>query len=476
MKIYRLLLVMSLLALLAGCSVGTKYSRPAVDAPASFRGAGPAPETGAVKASAAELDWWRIYGDETLQGLIKTALENNYDIRVAAARVEEFRALAGISRSAKYPVVFADASASRTRSSSSRNGSEPESSSYRAALDASYEIDLWGRVASLNEAARADLLTSEYAAEAVRTSLVSGVATTYFNLLALDEQLGIASRTVANRAKFQELTKSQFDNGTVSRLEVDRAGASLSSAKTAIPDIERQREQAENLLSTLLGRNPGLVTRGNAGLADMPVPPEVPAGLPSELLERRPDIRAAEQALVAANARANATETLQYPSLSLTGDMGIASNTLHNFLTDPSGVWSVAAAILQPIWNANRTGYLIEAAEARREQATLQYYNTVIQSFREVSDALAARARYAEQLKEQERQVEELRSALGRVNMRYEAGYSSYFEVVDADAALFGAELQLVQSRRNTLVSLVQLYKALGGGWSGTVADAEARK
>lgn len=467
----RIILLAAALLLLAGCSVGTKYSRPAVETPASFRGAGAA-DAGAARASGAEIEWWKVYGDETLQGLIRKALDNNYDVKTTAARVEEFRALAGISRTARYPVVFADAKASRSRRMVTEQGGPPESSSYRAALDASYEIDLWGRIASLNEAARADLLGSEYAAEAVRTSLVSNVAATYFGLLALDAQLGVTRRTVESRQKFLELTKSQFEHGAVSRLEVDRAAASLAAARAAVPDIGRQTEQAENLLSVLLGEDPGPVARGAAGLADMPAP-EVPAGLPSSLLERRPDIRAAEEALVAANARVNAAEALQYPSLSLTGDMGVASDTLHNFLTDPSGIWSVAAAILQPIWNANRTGHQVDAAEARREQAALQYYNTVLQSFREVSDALAARARYAELQKEQEAQVEALRGAVDRVNMRYREGYSSYFEVIDADTALYGAELQLVQARRGTLVSGVQLYKALGGGWSGKVEDGE---
>lgn len=498
MKIYRLILTLAIFALLAGCSVGTKYSRPEVQAPETFRGAEageagdaaqanePAttsktasdtqePTQARTLASNAELEWWKIYGDETLDALIKTALENNYDVRVAAARVEEFRALAGVSRIAQLPRISAGAGGSHARRMVTQPGADPESSDFVATLNASYELDLWGRLASLGEAARADLLSSEYAAQSIRLSLVSDVATTYFNLLALDSQLEIARRTAANRQRFLDLTRSQYDAGTVSMLEVDRASASLSQARAAIPDIERQTAQAENLLSRLLGKNPGEITRPAGGVMSMPVPPEVPAGLPSSLLERRPDIRQAEEGLVASNARVNATKAQLYPTISLTGALGIESDTLHGLFDGPSGIWSLALGLLQPILNSERNGRQVDAAEARKDQATLHYYNTVSQAFREVSDALVSRKKYADLLAVQQAQVVELEGAVGRVNTRYDAGYSSYFEVIDADGTLFGVELAAVQAKRNTLVSLVQLYKALGGGWEGKVGQAEAR-
>lgn len=454
-------------AVLAGCSVGTKYTRPELETPASYRGE---TEAAAGHESAAMLVWWDVYKDDTLRGLIRTALENNYDVKVAAARVEESRALAGVSGIARLPQISAGVNANRSRKYVSQPGVNPETSDYKAVVDASYELDLWGRLASLDEAARANLLASEYAAETVRTALISDVATAYFDLLAFDRELEVADRTVENRRKFLELTNKQFDQGTVSMLEVGRAAASLSQAAASVPDINRQIEQTENRISILLGKTPGPVARDNS--AEMPVPPDVPAGLTSELVERRPDIRQAEADLMAANAQANATKALLYPTITLTGQMGIESGSLRSLFGDPTGIWSVAAGIIQPILNANRTGFQVDAAQARKDQATLRYYDALVRSFRDVSDALVARTRYAELEKVQQLQVEQLNCALDLATTRYKAGYSAYFEVIEADGALFSAELGQVQARRNSLVSAVSLYKALGGGWSGEVGKA----
>lgn len=455
-------------AVLAGCSVGTKYTRPELETPAAYRGGTEAP---AGNESAAMLKWWDVYEDETLRELIRTALENNYDVKVAAARVEESRALAGVSGVARIPQVSVGANASRSRKYVNQPGVNPETGDYKAVVDASYEVDLWGRLASLDEAARANLLSSEYAAETVRTALISDVATAYFDLLASDRELEIADRTVENRREFLELTNKQFDQGTVSMLEVGRAAASLSQAAASVPDIKRRIEQTENRISILLGNPPGPVTRTKG--EDMPVPPDVPAGLPSELVERRPDIRQAEADLMAANAQVNATKALLYPTITLTGQMGIESGSLRSLFGDPTGIWSVAAGILQPILNANRTGYQVDAAQARKDQATLRYYDTLVRSFRDVSDALVARTRYAELEKVQKLQVEQLHCALDLATTRYKAGYSAYFEVIEADGALFSAELGQVQARRNALVSAVSLYKALGGGWGGDTGETD---
>jgi outer membrane protein, multidrug efflux system len=465
----RITAVAVMLVLLAGCSVGTKYERPATTVPENYRSA----QTAAGEPSGAELEWWDIYRDETLRGLIKTALENNYDIKIAAARVEEYRALAGVSVIARLPQISAGANAQRQRSLTAPDEATIRGD-YRASVDLSYELDLWGRLASLNEAARADLLGTEYAARAVRTGLISSVATAYFELVALDRQLEVAERTVVNREKFFELTKAQLDRGAVSLLEFGRAASSVSQARAAVPDIKRQIAQKENQLSALLGQDPGPILRGKAGVEDMPVPPEVPAGLPSALLERRPDIMQAEAALMAANARANATKALLYPTIRLTGEAGLESATLKSLFSDPTGIWSIAAGIIQPILDSGRNGYQVDAAQARKDQATLQYYNTLVQAFREVSDALAARQWYSKLSDVQKTNVEELQQAAALALTRYKAGYSSYFEVIDINGALFDAEIAQVKAQRDALLSLVQLYKALGGGWSGDIDKPDA--
>jgi outer membrane protein, multidrug efflux system len=466
MKLKNIVLItLALLTLtVTGCSVGTKYSRPKLDVPATFRGSDAAEE----KASIANLQWWDLYQDSTLQELIRTALEQNYDIRLAAARIEENRALARISKVAQLPSISAGASRVQSRLANLPNSNSLKVTDYAATLNASYELDLWGRLASLNEAARADLLSSEYARESVRVSLIGDVATVYFNLLALDRQLEITKRTAANREKFLELTQSRLSQGVTSALDADRAAASFAAAKALVQDIERLTGQAENQLQILLGENPGPILREKNRA--MPSPPEVPAGLPSALIERRPDLRFAETNLTATHSRLNATKASLFPTISLTGDMGVESLTLRSLFSGPTGIWSFGLGIIQPLLDANRIGYQVDAAAAREEQAAILYQATVAQAFREVSDALIARTRYAEALKEQDQQVMALKATKRRVLKRYEAGYSSYFEVIDADRDLYTAELLQVQSQRDTLLSLVQLYKALGGGWDSTGA------
>jgi len=459
-----------MLTVLAGCSVGTKYTRPGLVTPDSFRGQ-EAPPAGESEAAPG---WWDVYKDETLRGLIKAALENNYDVKIAAARVEEFRANTGVSGTARLPRVSAGFNARSSRRLVNQTGGNPETRDYKAAVDASYEVDLWGRLASLDEAARAGLLSTEYAAEGVRTALVSDVATSYFDLLKFDRQLDIARRTVKNREKFFDLTKSQYDRGAVSMLEVGRAASSLSQAKATIPDLMRQVEQTENLLSTLLGKDPGPITRPGSEEAGMPELPEVPAGLPSSLVERRPDIRQAEAGLMAANARVNATKALLYPAITLTGELGIGSASLKSLFDGPSGIWSFAAGLIQPIIDSERTGYQVDAAQARKDQATLQYYYTVQDAFRDVSDSLAARKYYKDMKDVLDQEVEELEHAEALSVTRFEAGYSSYFEVIETQGALFVAQLQRAQANRDALVSVVRLYNALGGGWDGKAGGKEA--
>jgi multidrug efflux system outer membrane protein len=456
---------------LSACSLFPEYKRPEIKAPEAFRGPAGGMRGKADEKSIAETAWWEVYRDPVLEKLIRVALEQNYDIRIAVERVNEFRALAGVADIGSIPLISAGGSGGRNAYSTVGPTPFPPtapsiSRAYLANLNASYEIDLWGRVANLQGAAKAQLLAGVYARETARITVISNVATAYFALRTLDRQLAVTTRTVATRAKFLELTRAQFKRGVVSGLDVNRAEASLAAARANIPDLQRQIAQAENLLQVLLGQNPAPVLRGEATeSAFFPVPPEIPAGIPATLLERRPDLRQAEYNLIGANAQLKSVKASLFPTISLTAAAGSSSAMLQNLFTGPARTWSWALGFLQPIIDPTRNFYQVDAYSAREKEAILAYQQAVVQAFREVSDALAARQGYTEFLSAQEDQVRALREASQRVLKRYGAGFSSYFEVIDADGALFTAELQLAQAYQNSLVSFVQLYKALGGGW-----------
>ena len=470
-------LTVVLALLLAGCAMGPNYKRPEVKTPAEFRG----PAASLDQKSLADLEWWEVYRDPVLENLIRTALQQNYDVRIALARVEEFRAVAGIAGFGSIPQVSAGAGATRSRVSTVGPTPLPASvapvrTNYNAGVDLSYEIDLWRRIASLQAASRADLIASEFARDTTRVTIISSVAAAYFNLRALDQLLFVTERTVGTREKFVELTRAQYNRGVVSGLDINRAEASLATARAAVPDLKSQIAQAENQLQVLLGENPAPIAREVS--TDAPyfaVPPEVPTGLPASLLERRPDLRQAETTLVGANARLKAVKASLFPTISLTGSYGGQSAALSDLFTGPARIWSFGLNLLQPIIDVNRNIYQVKAYTAREEQVMLQYQQTVAQAFREVSDALAARKGFADALLAQDEQVAALRAVREQVLKRYNIGFSSYFEVIDADSALFLAELARVQVYRNTLTSLVQLYKALGGGWQVAAADGTAR-
>ena len=456
-----------LAALLAGCALGPEYKRPATKAPDSFRGQ--AGQSG--PKSIADMGWWELYRDPVLEKLIATALKQNYDVRIAMARVEEFRAFVGITTLGSIPQVAAGAGGTRSRISTVGptplpSSAAPVRNTYIAQIDASYEIDLWRRIANLGAAARADLIASEFARDSTQITVIANVASAYFALRSLDRQLAVTQRTVAAREKFLELTRAQFKRGVVSGLDVNRAEASLATARAALPELTSLIAQTENQLQILLGENPASIVRNAVPDTQFfPLPPEVPAGLPSSLLERRPDVRQAENVLIGVNARLKAAKASLFPTISLTGSVGSQSAALSNLFSGPAGTWAFGLGLLQPIIDPNRNIYQVEAFTAREKAAILQYQQTVAQAFREVSDALAARQGFSESLRAQDEQVAALREANQRVLKRYAVGYSSYFEVIDADSALFIAELLRVQVYRNMLTSLVQLYKALGGGW-----------
>jgi multidrug efflux system outer membrane protein len=469
------LITLSMAALLGACAMGPNYQRPPVQTPESFRGA--AQLSG---KSLAEMTWWEVYQDPVLDKLLRAALTNNYDVRIALARVEEFRAAAGIAGFGSIPQISAGGNATRSRISTVGptplpSSAAPVRTTLNAEIDASYEIDLWRRIANLNAAAQADLLSSEFARDTARISVMSGVATAYFSLRTLDQQLAVSQRTVATRADFVKLTRAQLERGVVSELDVNRAEANWATARAVIPDLQLQISQTENLLQILTGANPGPIVRAAGGDAEyLPLPPEVPVGVPSTLLERRPDLRQAETNLVGANARLKAVKASLFPSISLTGMLGSQSRDFGNLFSGPAQTWSFGLALLQPIIDINRNKYQVQIYTAREQQAILSYQQTVTQAFREVGDALAARSGYSEALRVQNEQVAALRAARAQVQKRYAAGYSSYFEVIDADSALFIAELARLQVYRNTLTSLVQLYKALGGGWNVAATGARA--
>jgi outer membrane protein, multidrug efflux system len=452
--------------LLAGCAVGPQYSRPALDVPDAFRD-----QTGARGTeSLADLSWWDVYKDPTLQQLLRAAVLQNRDVKIAVARVTEARAQAAIARVAQFPQANADFNGQRGRVFSS--GDYFTGALFNADAQVSFELDLWGRLASLSEAARSNLLATEYAHDSVMSSLVGAVATAYFDLMSFDQQLRVTLRTVRDRQRFLELTQSKLRNGAASSVDVNRAEASLAAAMAIEADLRRQIAQTENQLRILLGENPAPIERPALDLEALPAPPDVPAGLPSSLLLRRPDLRQAEANLAGATANVRAATAALYPTISLTGSFGWESLELSRLFIGPTKVWALGLDVLQPLINAQRNRHQVEAAQARAEQALLQYQSAVAQSFREVSDSLVARQRYDEQLRAQQQQVTALQGASTRVLRRYQVGYSSYFEVIDADSSLYAAQLLLVQARRNSLVTVVQLYKALGGGWDRASASA----
>ncbi|MES2491082.1 MAG: efflux transporter outer membrane subunit [Pseudomonadota bacterium] len=460
--------------LLTACSMTPNYSRPDVAVPSAYRW-----QTGNGANSIADQGWWTLYQDPALKSLIETALAQNLDVRIAAARVEQARASAGDAVIGELPQLSVGANAGRAEASSYSTlpGAARIGNSFGVTAKLSYELDIWGRLHSASNAARADLLASQYAQQAVRIGLVSDVASNYFTLRSLDEQLAITRNTVESRQQFLDLTQEQGKRGVVSGLDVSTADAQLATAQANVPELQRQIALTETRLSLLLGKNPGEITRDAAQPLPTVIAPNVPAGLPSTLLERRPDLGQAEANLVAANARVGVAKAALFPSISLTGSFGALSPKLSDLFTGPAQLWSVGVGLLQPLIDADRNAYLVDLANAKKAEALLQYQKAVQTAFGEVADALAGQQRYEEFRVLQQRQVDSLRNASRIALMRYKAGYSSYFDVINADRDLFNAELALANAKRNSLTSAVLLYRALGGGWQvEETANAEASK
>ena len=451
----------------AGCTVGPDYKRPVVAVPETYRGAA-APEPAATDAvSIGDQAWWDVFQDDQLRELIRTALQQNLDLRIAATRILEAQAQLGITRADQFPTVDAGASTSRNRVAKSvvPFPLEPyQSSEFQLTATAAWEIDFWGKYRRATEAARASLLASEWGRRAVATSLVSQVASGYFEMRAFDLQLDVATRTLASRRESLRLTEVTTRGGATSLVDVREAEQLVFNAAATIADLERQIAQQENYVSVLLGRNPSDVPRG-ASLEQQTHLPEVPVGLPSALLERRPDVRQAEQLLIAANANIGVARAAYFPQISLTASGGVESPALSNLFTTPAGLWSIGAGLTQPIFNAGRIRSRVTLSKAQQQEAVLTYQNTIQQSLREVSDALVG-YRKGRDFREQQQLLNRSAADARRLaEIRYRGGATSYLEVLDSDTRMFSAELGVTQAELAELLAFVQIYRALGGGW-----------
>jgi multidrug efflux system outer membrane protein len=448
------------LVLTAGCAVGPNYKQPQVPVPESYRDVQgpPAPAT-----SLANEPWWEIFKDETLRGLIDEALRNGYDVQLAAARVEEFRARAGIARSEFFPQIGYGGDVTRGLVSKEVLPGATTRTLYSANVNFGWEVDLWGRVRRLNEAAKARYLATEEARRGVVLSLVSDVAQRYFLLLELDTELVIAKETVQAFRETNELYIRKLEGGAASAIQTSYSAAALNQVAAQVPLIERQIEATENQLNLLLGRNPGPIPRG-ASLTGQSLPPDVPAGLPSELLRQRPDIQQSEQQLVAANADVGVAVANFFPTISLTGLFGGVSPDVSNLFA-AGKAWSIAAGLVGPLFQGGRLRSEYDAAVALWQQAKIQYEQTVTGAFAETTTVLYAREKMIQTQASLKETVAQYREMVRLANLRYLAGLSSYFEVLYAMQQLYPAEIALARSRFDLLNDFVDIYKALGGGW-----------
>jgi multidrug efflux system outer membrane protein len=464
-------IALTLVAVLsAGCTVGPNYQRPSVVIPATFRAPDPLPPSQA--ASLADLKWFEVFKDEQLQELIRKALASNYDLRDAVARVGEARANLGVTRSNQFPNFGANGSVEINRLS--RDGATPIPAALlpsqnrnfgSAALDLlSFEVDIWGKLRRATEAARANLLNADENRKAVITTLVSDLATAYLTLRELDYALEISRTTLATREVSRALTVSRQKGGVATLLDLRQAEQLVDTAFETIPGIQQQIEQTENQIKLLLGEAPGSVARGRS-LTNQGLAPEVPTGLPSALLERRPDIRAAEQNLIAANAEIGVARAAYFPQLSLSGLLGGQSTQLSSLFSGAHSTWSLIPDVSQPIFTAGRLKSNVQLAQAERESALAQYEKTIQTAFSEVSNGLIAHQRVRESRERQEALVATLQDRLRLAYVRYRGGVDTQLNALDADRDLFQAQLDLAQLQLNESLTVVQLYKALGGGW-----------
>ncbi len=444
---------------LSACAVGPTYRRPNIETPETFRGADEVVDS----TSIADMAWWDVFQDPALKQLVEEALANNYDLRVAATRVEQARFAVGVTRADLVPQVGYEGGAQRGKTFNPF-GDNATDNQFFGALQLAWEIDVWGRIRRATEAAQADLMAAEDVRRAVILSLVTGVAQAYFELRELDLELAIAERTRDSFGATLDLFERQLRGGVGNKLATSRAEASLAATSAAIPELQRQIVAKENQLSILLGRAPSAIPRGTA-LIDQAMPPSVPAGLPAGLLERRPDILQAEQNVVAANALVGVSVANFLPRIGLTSFVGSTSSELDNLLKNSTGTWGLGTSILGPLFQGGRLYYTYKGSQAAYDEAVLLYEQTVLTALGEVSNALVAREKLELARQAQERQVAALREAVRLATLRYTGGLAGYFEVLEAQQQLFPAENALARTRLEQLVTIVRLYRALGGGW-----------
>ncbi len=450
--------------LLAGCAIGPNYKRPAVETPAAFRD-----QAAANNNSFADIAWWDVYRDDKLKELIRAALVDGYDARIAAARVEQSRAIAAQIHGQLFPAIGYEGNADRGRNAAlgSPNplGTGSVTDGFDGYFGVAWELDLWGRVRRLNEQARSQYFASEEVRRGVLLSLVSQVATAYFELLELDEELAITHQEANSFSHSLKLFNQRLAGGIVSKLETSSAEAAMALSAARVPELERQIAIKENQISVLIGRNPGPVIRG-VRLTDRPAPPDVPAGLPSQLLERRPDIREAEETVRAANAGIGVTLGGFLPHIGLSALLGAVSPQLDDLTSRQAGLWSVGAQATGPLFQGGGLrGQYREAKEAW-EEAKLEYQQTALNAFAEVADALVSCQKLAEVREQQEHAVRAYQDAVKISMQRYALGNGGYYEVLQAQQQLFPTEVALAQTRRDEFTAIIQLYKALGGGWN----------
>jgi len=456
-------LLLAIAVFLSGCAVGPNYKRPTVSVPTDYRDS-MAAQTAAAPSLGNE-NWWQVYQDPVLADLIHTALQQNYDVRIAAARVLEAQAQLGITRANQFPSASVGADIFSQQNAKTSNQFPPyQVNAGQLNLSVIWNLDFWGKYRRQTEAARAQMLASEWGQRAVISSLVANVATAYFQLRALDSEIEISKRTLGSRQQSLQLTKVLETHGSASDLDVSQSEQLVYTASESIPDLERQIRQQENLLSILLGENPGSISRGQA-LTEQPVPEAVPAGLPSELLERRPDVRQAEEIIVAANAQIGVAKASFFPSISLTGAGGLESNALNRFINAPSQTWFGALSVAQPVFQAGALRSGLRLSRAQYQEAVLAYQQTVQNSLEQVSNALIAYQKDRDFRGQQELLTQAAQRSDQLSLVLYQHGGASYLQVLTNETNYFSAELNLVQAQLNERLALVQLYQALGGGW-----------
>jgi outer membrane protein, multidrug efflux system len=479
-----------------GCTLGPNYKRPIVDVPAAYRGAPmqeraqaqntslqtpnsaetpssrgsqaannpPEQASSSPEQSFGDQKWWEVFQDPQLQDLTRTALKQNYDVRIAATRILQAQAQLGITRANQLPTVNVGTAALDTRFPQTKVSPETETNFNAVGASFAWELDFWGKYRRATESARANLLATEWGRRAVISTLVSEVAAAYFQLRAYDLQLEISRRTLDSRQESLKLTRTLADGGEDTQLDVRQAEQLVATAAEEIPDLERRIQQQENFISTLLGNNPGPIVRGMK-LTEQPHLPEVPSGIPSRLLERRPDIRAAEAQLIAANAQIGVAKAAYFPDIALTANAGFVSSALSSLFTGPAGAWNFGGGLVQPIFAGGRIRSGVRLAEARKQELVLTYQETIQQAFRGVSDSLVGYQKDREYREHQEELVVAARDAARLSELRYRGGVTNYLEVLTNETNAFSAELGLAQAQLNELLALVDIYRNLGGGW-----------